>query len=314
MSLSESHEMTAADGIRLHVRIRGKNSGRPPLLYLHGGPGGALNLAAFETCAGPFLENTFPVAYLHQRGVLRSKGHDGKEQRLRLHIQDIREVVAFLCHRFQQRRVHLLGHSWGGFVALAYLARYASTVARVVAICPLVSFPDAQRDLYEMVSRRVLATGDGSERQELASIGMPPYPDIDDFIRLQGLGAELYGDPYRYLVPDRLSDYTGYRLEPFHCLGVQTRIAAALWPQLYRADLTRCIRHLSTPLMMMACSLDTAVPWTSVERAFTAYAERSPNTEKRWLLLEGSNHLPFTEPAARERCLEPIVGFLKAAP
>jgi len=311
MSGFETHVLTAKDGIRLHLRIRGKDRGRPPILYLHGGPGGALNLAAFETLAGPSLEKLFPVAYLHQRGVLLSEGvGETPPQSLAHHVQDIRDVAAFLRRRFRKRRVYLLGHSWGGFTGLAYLMRYEATVAALATICPVVSFPDVQRDLYEMVSRKVSSDGHASSRMELASIGLPPYRDIDDFIRLQGLGAETFGDPYQYLAPASLAAYTGYPLAAERSLGVQAKIAAALWPALYQSDLTPALGRLTTPLLMMACSLDSAVPWTSVKRAFTAYARTSPNVDKQWVLLEGSNHLPFTEPGARRLCLEPIIEFL----
>ena len=185
--LFETHFITAADGLRLHIRIKGRKH-RPPLLYLHGGPGGGLNLAAFETYAGPHLEPHFPVAYLHQRGTLRSRGQGETDQTLALHIQDIRRAVAFLRNRFQQRRIYLLGHSWGGFSGYAFLGHYASTVAGFVAVCPVVSFPLVQQELYGLVSKKV-KHGDPTAVRELSDIGRPPYPDIDNFIRLQGLAA-----------------------------------------------------------------------------------------------------------------------------
>jgi pimeloyl-ACP methyl ester carboxylesterase len=314
MDISETHFVTAADGVRLYVRIKGKQGLLPPVLYLHGGPGGALNLAAFETCAGPLLEPCFTVAYLHQRGVFRSERPEKTDQNFYLHIQDIQAVVAFLCHRFQHRRIYLLGHSWGGFTGFAYLGRYESTVARFVAISPVVSFPDMQQELYALVSHKVMADRDASALQELVSIGKPPYPDIDDFIRLQGLGAEKFGDPYQYIIPRDLTQYTGYPLDLTHCMVVQSQIAESLWPELYRLDLTASLETFTTPLLMIACGLDSAVPVTSVERAFKAYATGRPVVEKRWLLLEESNHLPFTEPAAKERCFGKIIEFLLPDP
>jgi pimeloyl-ACP methyl ester carboxylesterase len=310
MKISETHFVTTEDGVRLHLRIRGRMGGRIPVLYLHGGPGGGLNLAAFETCAGPILETRFPVAYLHQRGVLRSSGPGRINQSISLHIGDIRTAVSFLCRRFQRRDVHLLAHSWGAFIACAYLGRYASSVARFAAICPVISIRRIQRDLYALVSGQVAAGGEPSAMRELVSIGKPPYPDIDDFIRLQGLGTELFGDPYRYLVPSELRAHTGYRLDIDHCLTIQSQIAATLWPELYRRDLTASVATLTTPVMMIACGQDGAVPWISVENAYGAYAKRHAEVEKRWLLLKGSNHLPFTEPVTGKQCLDPIIDFL----
>jgi pimeloyl-ACP methyl ester carboxylesterase len=311
MNLSESHDVPAVDGARLHIRIRGVKADRPPLLYLHGGPGSGLNLAAFETCAGPYLEPHFPVAYLHQRGVLRSCGPGKTNQSLALHIQDIGTVVAFLHRRFQHPRVHLIGHSWGAFAGCAYLSRYASTVAGFVAVCPVLSFPGVQQELYTLVSEKVGMGGDPTAHLELASIGKPPYPDIDDFIRLQGLAVEAMGDPYRYIAARELSVHTGYDLDTDQCLAVQTQIAASLWPELYSVDLTASLETMATPLLMIACGTDAAVPLTSVLTAFKAYAGSCPGVIKRWLLLENGNHLPFTDPAHRRRCMDEILDFLR---
>jgi hypothetical protein len=72
-------------------------------------------------------------------------------------------------------------------------------VAGFVAVCPVVSFPHVHQELYGLVSKKIGAGGDPTAHRELASIGRPPYADIDDFIRLQGLAVEALGDPYRYL-------------------------------------------------------------------------------------------------------------------
>jgi pimeloyl-ACP methyl ester carboxylesterase len=218
--------------------------------------------------------------------------------------------VTFLSRRFDKRRVHLIAHSWGAFAACAYLGRYASMVSKVVAISPVISIPYIQQQLYEMVSAHLVKGDDSLACRELADIGLPPYPDIDDFIRLQGLASEFWGDPYRYIDTRELEKYTGYRLEVEQCLRVQTQIAQKLWPDLYGQDLTATTEWLTSPLMMLACDQDSAVPWTAVRNAFEAYARRHKGVEKKWLLLKGCNHLPFTEPNGGKQCLDSIIAFL----
>jgi pimeloyl-ACP methyl ester carboxylesterase len=83
-----------------------------------------------------------------------------------------------------------------------------------------------------------------------------------------------------------------------------------LWPDLYRQDLTATTERFTSPLMMLACDRDSAVPWTAVRKAFQAYAGRHTGVEKRWLLLKGCNHLPFSEPDIGKQCLDPIIAFL----
>jgi proline iminopeptidase len=311
VNFSGSHYVTAVDGTRLHLRIGGGPVDRTPILYLHGGPGGGLNLAAFETYAGPYLETHFPVAYLHQRGVLRSRGPAETDQRLALHLQDIHAAVDFLRHRFQRHRVYLMGHSWGGFIGCVYLGRDASSVSGFVAINPVVSFPHVQQALFSLVSKNVLAGGDAMAQRELASIGQPPYPDIDDFIRLQGLAAEGLGDPYQYISVRDLAAHTGYDVDMDRCLVVQAQIAASLWPELYTLDLTASLKTLATPLLMVACGMDSAIPSPSVKSAFGAYGQSCPGVIKKWLFLENGNHLPFTEPGNRQRCMDAVVAFLR---
>ena len=311
MSIFEDHDVTVVDGVRLHLRIKGGPEDRTPILYLHGGPGGGLNLAAFETYAGPFLESNFPVAYLHQRGVLRAQSPGKTDQSLTLHIEDIRAAATFLFRRFRRPRIYLLGHSWGGFTGFAYLDRFASAVAGFVAICPVVSFPHVQQALYHLVAKKIRAGGDPAARKELASIGTPPYPDIDDFIRLQGLAAEGLGDPYGYISIQDLAGHTGYDVDMDSSLTVQAQIAASLWTELYTLDFTPTLEKLTTPLLMIACGKDGAVPLTSMESAFSAYGKSRPGVTKQWLLLESGNHLPFTEPENRQRCMDAVVAFFK---
>ena len=97
-----------------------------------------------------------------------------------------------------------------------------------------------------------------------------------------------------------------------HCLALQTQIAAALWPDLYTQDLTAELERLSTPLLMVACEQDGAIPWVSVQNAFSAYGRSGSGVIKQWLLLKGCNHLPFTEPATGRQCLDRILDFLEA--
>lgn len=311
MQICEKHFVRGGEDTRLYVRIKGLKRARPPLLYLHGGPGSGINLAAFEIYAGPLLERYIPVAYLHQRGVLYSEEPGAKKQTLFQHIEDIRAVVAFLCERFETRHVYLLGHSWGGFTGFLYLAQYEQTIAGLVTLSPIVSFPDTQQDLYDLVSAQVLSARDASARRELELIGPPPYTDIDAFIWLQGLAVEIYGDPYAHIIPGELTTHIGYELDMDRLMAVQTGVARALWPELFRLDLTADLLSAATPLLMITGRLDAAVPWVSSEKAFKQYGKHSPRVRKRWLLLEKSNHLAFTELDTRAHCMAQVVDFLK---
>ena len=116
------------DGVRVWHKLTGP-SGAPVIAYLHGGPG--YNAYAFEKSAGRFLEESFRVLYIDQRGCGRS-GFDGPAdaygmQKTADDIDRIRIAVGV-------EKLGLIGHSFGGIVAAAYAHRFPKSVSTVVMV------------------------------------------------------------------------------------------------------------------------------------------------------------------------------------
>ena len=91
----------ASKGTSLYVDLRGDTAGKAVLLFLHGGPGqGFDGLITVEAYTGPFLEPKYVVAYLHQRGVLRSPTVPDSTQTVETHVADVDNTIAALKQRF----------------------------------------------------------------------------------------------------------------------------------------------------------------------------------------------------------------------
>ncbi len=88
---------------KLYVEIRGQKKTVPVVLVLHEGPGNAVGILAFEAYPGAELEKNYIVAYLHQRGVLRSPAVPAASQTLANHVRDVDSVVEYLKKRFGER-------------------------------------------------------------------------------------------------------------------------------------------------------------------------------------------------------------------
>lgn len=111
-------------GTRLHIDQRGPQDA-PPLLYLHGGPGsGSHDFMFFQ---GDRLSERLQLVGVDQRGVQRSDPLDGPitEDDLIADFEALRETLGF-------ERWSILGHSYGGRLALRYAVTHPDTVARVV--------------------------------------------------------------------------------------------------------------------------------------------------------------------------------------
>lgn len=117
-----------------------------PLLVLHGGPG--MPSYYLEPLAG--LAGDRPVVLYDQLGCGRSDTPDDASlwtvSRAVAEVDAVRRELAL-------GRVHILGHSWGAFLALAYAMEFGDSVASLVLSSPLVSVSGWMDDASELVGR-----------------------------------------------------------------------------------------------------------------------------------------------------------------
>jgi pimeloyl-ACP methyl ester carboxylesterase len=128
-----SEDLTAVDGVRLHLTLWG-DAGRPPLVLLHGGGANA----RWWSSLAPKLCTHFQCVGLDFRGHGDS---DAPPPEVGAFQRDIEAVANHLGERFA-----LVGHSLGAHVALEFAAR-GDRVERLVAI-------EASRGAAPRTSRR----------------------------------------------------------------------------------------------------------------------------------------------------------------
>jgi proline iminopeptidase len=123
------------NGTLLHVEAYG-NPTDPILIVIHGGPGGDFRALLN---AKDFDNNGFYVVFYDQRGTGLSK----REPRSQFEDKDavqlfINDLDALVNH-FQidaNQKVFLLGHSWGGMLATAYINQHPNKISGAVLAEP----------------------------------------------------------------------------------------------------------------------------------------------------------------------------------
>lgn len=136
MHLGE-HQVVVND-VRLWYKVAGRGAkGAPPLLFLHGGPG--YNSYSFEAQAGPALEKKLQVIYLDQRGSARSERPWRAEYSIAALVDDIEALRKTLG----VDKLAVMGHSFGGTLALEYAAAHPEHVAKVVLVSAASDIPAA---------------------------------------------------------------------------------------------------------------------------------------------------------------------------
>lgn len=133
---SEKHEMRArVNGVDLFFDVEGcgvvvdgpRTVDRPALIALHGGP------ARDHTTLKPYLSPLTDVAqlvYVDHRGTGRSGPADPSSYRL----PQLADDIDALRRHLGLDTIILLGHSYGGFIALTYALRHPETLSHLILV------------------------------------------------------------------------------------------------------------------------------------------------------------------------------------
>jgi proline-specific peptidase len=125
-----------------------------PLLTLHGGPG----------CGHDYLEpleglaSDRPVVFFDQLGCGKS---DQPDDLSLWRIERFVEEVHAVRRALSLERIHLLGHSWGGWLAIEYMVSKPPGVMGLILASTSASIPEAARETARLkagLPREVLQT------------------------------------------------------------------------------------------------------------------------------------------------------------
>ncbi len=113
---------------------------RPPVLFLHGGPGGYIYTSTIETM-GRFAEAGRDVYLYDQVGSgLSDRLPRPKDYSFERHLEDLREIVV---ERIGADRAVLIGQSYGGVLVAHFLAAHPELVEGAVLTSPGALEPSA---------------------------------------------------------------------------------------------------------------------------------------------------------------------------
>ncbi len=122
-SISTIEKITLG-GQEQYLIIRGADTTKPVMLFLHGGPGSPE--FAFMKKANQAIENDFVMVYWEQRGAGKSYSEQIPVESMNLSqfISDTRELSELLAKRFKQEKIYIMGHSWGSFLGILTAHQY----------------------------------------------------------------------------------------------------------------------------------------------------------------------------------------------
>ncbi len=274
----EKGEVFDGPGGKLYYEMTGSASGTP-LIVVNGGPGFDHSYLHIAT-AWDSLAKVRRVIFYDQRGVGRSAPlNPGQSCTLADQIDDLEALRAHLGYE----KIDLLGHSWGGYLSMAYAARHPERISHLVMVdsaAPKFSdtiflfnqvFPqttERQDALAFAVELGVTAASDASIHEYLTMLFYSPEKR-DIFVAQMGPGA------------------------------FTKKVNQAVAGDLARFDLNPEIRKFHFPVMVITGQFDMNVA------PVVAYKIHQAIPGSRFVVFERSGHIPFyEEPEAFDRAVE----------
>ncbi|MCK7511313.1 MAG: alpha/beta hydrolase [Desulfobacterales bacterium] len=131
------------NGVKQGMFIKSKDATNPVLLCLHGG----IPLYFLTKKYPTGLEDHFTVVWWEQRGSGLSFSADIPPESMTLEqlISDTRKVANYLCTRFGQEKIYLMGHSGGTFIGIQMAAQAPELFHAYIAVAQMSSQLESER-------------------------------------------------------------------------------------------------------------------------------------------------------------------------
>jgi proline iminopeptidase len=266
--------IAVSDGVEVYLEDTGPEDA-PAMVVLHGGPGGSSY--TLREGFGEYLED-FRVLYLDQRGSGRSPALPEEPRLFTIDalVDDLRSLRRLLGINAWT----LLGHGFGGLLALEYARRFPQTTQRLVLVNPWTNFPWLARQLYRASLRL----------RGIAEQGLETDLPLD--------GARLLQEAFALLEPkaafDQLMFPSQHSRMEYEWVAEGSGVVGADTPGqmfvlngLWHLDYTPYLLEIQSPISVLLGTLDAS----SYPEAQTI----ADLTGGKLELIEGAGHYPWID-------------------
>lgn len=116
------------------TKIEGDSANiNPPIIFLHGGPGGYIHSSIINQMKQVALHGFDIYLYDQMGSGLSDRLPNPKDYSFERHLKDLNEIIN---SQIKTKNVILIGHSFGGILAIHYTANHTENVAKLILSSP----------------------------------------------------------------------------------------------------------------------------------------------------------------------------------
>lgn len=293
-------KMMEVRGKKLYVETYGSIE-NPPVLYLHGGPGEMCYDFSYHQAHR--LQDFFRLIAIDQRGVGRSEKISQQEP---FGLRDLIEDCEELRKMLQIEKWSVIGHSFGGFLALLYAVMYPQSIRKIIFEGPTFDFALSSRALLKKAGNLLKKYGKENQGNECIAIAESDANSVElleAYIKLSGKLEEQRMEIYNYVEDE--TDYSIYSEEEWEEFYDRSDIHFTRLKEegeIHQSLLSK-LKYVENPMLLTIGKYDVVTCETQIQ-AFNRDAQNG-----KVIVFEESGHTPHYE--AADQFAKTVIDFLK---
>ena len=149
------------------------NRDSPLILFLHGGPGSSRMKQA--DAFSNILQKHFMVVQWDQHGAGRTEALNRSPVPMTLELMenDTYELIRMLMKKFNQKKLYLVGESWGTVLGFKMAEKYPELLNAYIAFSPVIDQTKSEQILLEKLKLDAKAKSNAGAEEELNKVEIP---------------------------------------------------------------------------------------------------------------------------------------------
>ena len=297
-----SIEKIKLGGVDQYLVIRGVDTTKPVMLFLHGGPGSPE--VAFMRETNTAIENDFVMVYWEQRGAGKSYSKDlpAESMNLEQFITDTKELSELLVKRFGKNKIYLMGHSWGSFLGILTAHKYPELFHAYYGVGQVCHQYRGEQVSFNWLKEQA---NQNKDEDVIITLSELVFPDSTasshtwlDFLMVARNYTMKYGGGVTH---DMRSMWTVLKMvifaqeytlsEKINFMSGSLLSLEKLWPEVINTNLFSEIDSMQVPVYIFQGKYDYQTPYVVAKDFY----DQLKAPEKEFFSFENSAHSPIME-------------------